>query len=129
MLRKLSMAIAAGMLVSGVAAAAQGTSPFPMSVNETGSYQPDAYFAPTAGIAAGTLSAVSTTFPISVSEVGPNQSGAYAISAVSTAGSADSAIADSSPFPISVSETGRNYGGRYVVGRLSSTPARTATAR
>jgi len=73
MLRKLSLAIAGTMLISGAAAAAQDSSPFPMSGNETGVYQPETYVAPSATrSAAAAPFAESSTFPISVNEVGPN---------------------------------------------------------
>lgn len=72
MLRKLFLAIAGTMLLSG-AAAAQSNSPFPMSDNETGVYQPEPYLKPAAtGGIAGPVAAQSSTFPTSVSEVGSN---------------------------------------------------------
>jgi hypothetical protein len=118
MLRKLSIAIAVGMLASGVATAADST--FPMSSNETGVYQPERYEAPTQSAAA--LAADSSSFPISVSETGPNERlGAPASS------DAIPSWAGNSAAPISVSETGPNDGG-YAVVRGPSAAARTAAA-
>jgi hypothetical protein len=75
MARKLSIAITAGMLVSGAAVAAQSASPFPMSVNETGpNYVQD--YSPRTATTVPALPAAritgSSTFPMSVSETGPN---------------------------------------------------------
>jgi len=121
MLRKLSIAIAVGMLVSGVATAADST--FPMSSNETGVYKPERYEAPTQSASTAALAAQSSTFPISVSEVGPNESlGAPASS------DAIPSWAGNSVFPISVNETGPNYGEGYAVVRAPSAAARTAAA-
>lgn len=75
MLRKLTLAVAAALLTSGVAAA-QSQSPFPMSVNEAGPYEPETYYAPS-GTPAPAL-AQSDTFPVSVSESGLNDPDIYA---------------------------------------------------
>lgn len=72
MLRKLSITIAGTMLLSGVAAAAQPTSPFPMSVNETGVYQPEPWAPSAMPSTAAAPVAESSTFPMSVSETGAN---------------------------------------------------------
>ena len=124
MLRKLSIAIAVGMLVSGVATAGQDTCTFPMSSNETGPYQPERCEAPSQGAstAAAALAAQSSTFPISVSEVGPNERLGALVSS-----DAIPTWAGNSEFPISVNETGPNSGG-YAVVRAPSASVRTATA-
>jgi hypothetical protein len=124
MVRKLSIAIAVGMLVSGVATAGQYTCTFPMSSNETGPYQPERCEAPgqSAHTAAEALAAQSSTFPISVSEVGPNESRGVPASTAAIPN-----WAGNSGFPISVNETGPNSGG-YALVRAPSASVRTATA-
>ena len=103
MLTKTSLAIAAAMLVSGIAVAAQD-SPFPISVNETGPNQSAAYAAPVA--------------------VGTARSDAAMPSSV------ERSVAQSSTFPISVNESGPNYGGEYALrADVPLRAARTATAR
>lgn len=82
MVRKLSLAVAAALLVSG-AAAAQSQSPFPMSVNEAGPYEPEVYYAPTGSAASAPAVAESTTFPMSVSESGLNYPDVYDVYATS----------------------------------------------
>jgi hypothetical protein len=128
MVRKLSIAIAAGMLVSG-AAAAHNTSPFPMSSNETGVYEPErdtALAHSPITTRAQAPAAQGSTFPMSVSETGPNQS--EGIPASTAAAPNFLGIAGSSGFPISVNETGPNSGGGYAAVRASSAHTRTAAA-
>jgi hypothetical protein len=80
MLRKLTFAVAAALLASGVAAA-QSQSPFPMSVNEAGPYEPETYYAPSGSPAAAPAIGESSTFPMSVSESGLNYPDVYATTA------------------------------------------------
>lgn len=76
MVRKLSLAVAAALLVSGTALA-QSQSPFPMSVNEAGPYEPEIYYAPTGNAASAPAVAESSAFPMSVSESGLNYPDVY----------------------------------------------------
>lgn len=80
----ISIVMAAGALLSGIVAAQ--ASPFPMSVNETGLYQPEIHTAPATSGTRQLQTAIQTTepgipastpFPVSVSEVGSNSVQAY----------------------------------------------------
>ncbi len=79
MSRKSSILIAAGALLSGIAVAQ--ASPFPMSVNETASFQPEPYAAPATDPAQVVSIRTVAAFPVSVSEVGQNSADALASAA------------------------------------------------
>jgi hypothetical protein len=68
----MSAAVAAAMLFSGAALAAQD-SPFPASPNETGLYTPDPYYAPgnASTVDRTAVTAKASPFPWSPNEAGP----------------------------------------------------------
>lgn len=93
MLRKMSAAVAAAMILSGAAFAAQD-SPFPASPNETGLYEPAPYYAPAnaSTVDQTTVTAKASPFPWS-----PNESGPFDVQEVLGQGNASVAHSDGQP--------------------------------
>lgn len=78
MSRKLSLAFLSTLIASGAAVAAPSSGPYPMSPNESGPYEPAAYYAPSRAAAPVLATARTGSFPMSVSESGLNYPDVYA---------------------------------------------------
>ena len=89
MLRKMPAAVAAAMLFSGAALAAQD-SPFPVSPSETGLYEPGPYYAPgnASSVDRTAVTAKTSPFPWS-----PNESSPFDVAEM--LGSGRTSVADS----------------------------------